>query len=59
MSIFERLANQRLWPLFIKELRQIGRNRRLVISLIIPPTIQIIIFGFALNPEVTNLRLGV
>jgi ABC-2 type transport system permease protein len=30
-----------------------------VISLIIPPTIQIIIFGFALNPEVTNLRLGV
>jgi drug efflux transport system permease protein len=59
MSIFERLANQRIWPLFVKELRQIGRNRRLVISLIIPPTIQIIIFGFALNPEVTNLRLGV
>src|SRR4029077_12120419 len=59
MSIFERLANQRLWPLFVKELRQIARNRRLVISLIIPPTIQIIIFGVALNPEVTNLRLGV
>ncbi len=59
MSIIERLANHRLWPLFVKELRQIGRNRRLVISLIIPPTIQIIIFGFALNPEVTNLRLGV
>jgi ABC-2 type transport system permease protein len=59
MSLFERIANQRVWPLFVKELRQIGRNRRLVISLIIPPTIQIIIFGFALNPEVTNLRLGV
>jgi ABC-2 type transport system permease protein len=43
----------------MKELRQIKRNRRLVISLIIPPTIQLIVFGFALNPEVTNLRLGV
>src|SRR4029453_1202495 len=59
MSIFERLANQRIWPLFVKELRQIGRNRRLGVSLIIPPTLTIIFFGFALNPEFTNLRLGV
>src|SRR5262249_23537902 len=26
---------------------------------ILPPTVQLVIFGFALNPEVTNLRLGV
>jgi ABC-2 type transport system permease protein len=49
----------RFWPLMVKELRQIRRNRRLVISLVIPPTAMIIIFGFALNPEVTGLRLGV
>ena len=58
-SFFNRIASMRLWPLMVKELLQIRRNRRLVISLIIPPTLQIIIFGFALNPSVTGLRLGV
>ena len=53
------VAARRIWPLMLKELRQIKRNRRLVVSLIIPPTIQLILFGFALNPEVRNLRLGV
>ena len=59
ISLVQRFLSSRLLPLFMKELRQIRRNRRLVISLIIPPTIQLIVFGFALNPEVTNLRLGV
>ncbi|MGH9915015.1 MAG: ABC transporter permease, partial [Pyrinomonadaceae bacterium] len=58
-KIFENLRNNRLWPLFVKEYLHLKRNRRLVITLIIPPTIQIVIFGLALNPEVTNLRLGV
>jgi ABC-2 type transport system permease protein len=49
----------RLVPLFVKELRQLTRNRRLVVMLIVPPTLQLILFGFALNPEVTDLRLGV
>ena len=49
----------RLWSLFIKEFHQIRRNRRLVILLIIPPTLNIILFGFALNPDFENLRLGV
>jgi ABC-2 type transport system permease protein len=59
MSVFERVFGPRLWALIVKELRQIKRNRRLVISLIIPPTVQIIISGFALNADVTNLRMGV
>ncbi|MGH9843887.1 MAG: ABC transporter permease [Blastocatellia bacterium] len=58
-EFFHRLADHRLWALFVKELRQIGRNRRLVLSLVVPPMLQIILFGFALNPEVHNLRLGV
>ena len=49
----------RLWALFIKEFHQIRRNRRLVILLIIPPTLNIILFGLALNPDFENLRLGV
>jgi ABC-2 type transport system permease protein len=56
---FDRLLGGRIWPLMLKELRQIGRNRRLLISLVIPPTVQLLLFGFALNPEVRNLRLGV
>ena len=57
--LVERLGLARLGPLFLKELRQLRRNRRLVVMLIVPPTVQIILFGFALNPEVTSLRLGV
>lgn len=58
-DFFHELADRRIWALFLKEMRQIKRNRRLVVSLIIPPTLQILLFGFALNPEVHNLRLGV
>jgi ABC-2 type transport system permease protein len=49
----------RFRALVLKELRQIRRDRRLMISLIVPPTLQILLFGFALDPEVQNLRLGV
>jgi drug efflux transport system permease protein len=57
--LIRRALNLRLWSLFIKEFQQIRRNRRLVILLIIPPTLNIILFGFALNPDFENLRLGV
>src|SRR6185503_12889315 len=53
------LFNLRLWSLFVKEFHQIRRNRRLVVLLIIPPTLNIILFGLALNPDFENLRLGV
>src|SRR5258708_2107383 len=49
----------RLRALIKKEFNQIRRDRRLMISLIIPPTLQILLFGFALNSNVSNLRLGI
>jgi ABC-2 type transport system permease protein len=49
----------RLWALALKELRQIRRDRRLTISLIVPPVLQILLFGFALDADVRDLRLGV
>lgn len=58
-NIINVIRRWRLWPLFMKELRQIKSDKKLIISLILPPTVQLVIFGFALNPEVTNLRLGV
>ena len=53
------LAGRRFWTLALKELRQIRRDRRLTISLIVPPTLQILLFGFALDADVQNLRLGI
>ncbi|MBI1764992.1 MAG: ABC transporter permease [Acidobacteria bacterium] len=58
-SFINRIRAMRLWPLFLKELRQIKSDKKLVVSLILPPTLQLVIFGFALNPNVTGLRLGV
>ncbi len=49
----------RFWSLVMKELRQIRRDHRLVLSLIIPPVIQLLVFGLALDPEVKNLRVGI
>ena len=49
----------RIWALIRKELGQIRRDRRLVMSLIVPPVLQLTLFGFALSPAVSNLRLGV
>ncbi|MEJ7608541.1 MAG: ABC transporter permease, partial [Bryobacteraceae bacterium] len=50
---------KRFAALFFKELNQIRRDRRLVLSLIVPPLLQILLFGFALDAEVNNLRIGV
>jgi ABC-2 type transport system permease protein len=58
-AFIEKLLALRIWPLMVKELSQLKRNRRLVISLLIPPTVQVVLAGFALNTEVTQLRLGV
>ncbi|HTQ53112.1 MAG TPA: ABC transporter permease [Bryobacteraceae bacterium] len=49
----------RLHALMKKEFAQIRRDKRLATSLIIPPTLQILLFGFALDATVSNLRLGV
>ena len=59
MRPLNRILNLRLWSLFVKEFHQIRRNRRLVVMLIIPPTLNIILFGVALNPTFEDLRLGV
>jgi ABC-2 type transport system permease protein len=53
------LYGGRFWALALKELRQIRRDRRLVISLLVPPTLQVLLFGFALDSDVRNLQLGI
>ena len=53
------LFTGRIRALVGKEFDQIRRDRRLVISLIVPPVLQLTLFGFALSASVANLRLGV
>lgn len=53
------MFNHRLIALFLKELRQIRGDRRLMISLVLPPVLQITLFGFALNSTVSHLRMGI
>jgi ABC-2 type transport system permease protein len=58
-KLLDRLLNSRLWALATKEINQILKNKQLLFLLVFPPTIQLLIYGFALNPEVHFIRLGV
>jgi ABC-2 type transport system permease protein len=57
--MLEKLLNWRFWPLFFKELNELRRNRRLIGMMLLPPTLNLVLLGFAMNPEVTDLRLGI
>lgn len=54
-----RVYNRRIASLIGKEFNQIRRDRRVALSLILPPVLQLLLFGFVLNSKVQNLRLGV
>jgi ABC-2 type transport system permease protein len=57
--LFRKLSGSRVSALFRKELNQIRRDRRLAMSLIVPPVLQLTLFGFALSAKVENIQLGV
>ena len=54
-----RLFYSAFWALVYKEINQIMRNKQLMILLIVTPTLQLLLYGFALSPDVQNLKLGV
>jgi len=51
--------SHRLRALLQKEFAQIRRDRRLAMSLILPPTLQLLLFSLVLNATVSNLKLGI
>lgn len=59
MNFLSRVFNHRVRALVRKEFGQIRRDRRLAISLILPPVLQLTLFGFALSATVTDMRLGI
>jgi ABC-2 type transport system permease protein len=58
-SLLNRLMSHRLQALIQKELHQIRRDRRIMLSLILPPILQLMLFGSVMNPSVGNIRLGI
>lgn len=53
------MSNPRLRALLVKEFRQMLRDRRYMIALVVAPVLQLLVFGFVLSATVTNLPLGV
>ncbi len=58
-KLFEHLLSHRMRAVLRKEFAQIRRDRRLAMSLILPPTIQLLLFSLVLNATVSNLKLGI
>ena len=58
-NLLQTLFSYRIRALIRKEFNQIRRDRRLQISLILPPVLQLTLFGFALSAAVSNVRLAV
>lgn len=58
-NFIDRIFSGRFWALFQKELAQILRNRQLLIQMLVPPTVFLMLFGFALNPKFHDLKVGI
>ncbi len=56
---FQVFSSRRFGALLRKEFAQIRRDRRLAMSLILPPILQLLLFSVVLNATVSDLKLGV
>jgi ABC-2 type transport system permease protein len=54
-----RLVSPAMQALLVKELHQIRRDRRIIFALVLPPILQLMLFGTVMSPDVANIRLGV
>lgn len=57
--LLDTILDSRFWALFNKEVAQLFRNRQLLIQMLVPPTLALLLFGFALNPDFENLKVGI
>jgi len=59
LDILETMVGERLMALMIKETRQILRDKQQLFLLVWPPIFQLCLYGFALSPDVQDLRIGI
>ena len=49
---------ERIWVILRKEVRQTLREPRMRVVLFVPPLVQLIVFGYAVNLDVDNTRIA-
>jgi ABC-2 type transport system permease protein len=49
----------RLWHIILKEFIQVWRNRRLRIFLFVPPVVQLVVYGYAINFDIKNVPTAI
>lgn len=54
-----RLMSHRMRALVGKELNHIKRDKRILMSLVLPPLLQLMLFGTVMSPNVANVQLGI
>src|SRR5262245_54067871 len=59
MTWFQRFVTPALRALYLKEFNQIKRDRRIIGVLVLPPILQLLLFGTVMSPDVPTLRLGI
>jgi len=50
---------RKVWAICVKEFRQIGRDRRTLTILLFVPAFFLLLYGYALNFDIRNIRLAV
>ncbi len=58
MNTIDRIRASHLYSLIFKETREIMRNPYLLFLILVPPTVQLLILGGALDPQVRHLSLA-
>lgn len=53
------IADSGVWPMLVKEMRQLRRDRPTVAMMVGVPAIQLLLFGFAIRTDVRNLPTAV
>ena len=59
MSAMKRLLDSSLWPMLRKEFRQMSRDRFTVAMLVGLPSVQLLLFGYAVRTEVRHVPMVV
>src|SRR5262245_19176508 len=59
MKWIQRWMTPALRALYLKEFNQIKRDRRIIMVLVLPPLMQLVLFGSVMRPDVPTLRLGI
>ncbi len=59
MELIKILFSDQFRALAIKEIIQLLRDKKIIFLLIFPTVLRVLLYGLALNPDVSNLKLGI